>query len=81
MRRHLAGLMAAAIALAPAAASAQYYEYGPAHRSHHDHVDVYRHGGRDDVVVRRDHHHHYDYDRPVRFEGWHGHHHHHDFDD
>ncbi|AWN42570.1 hypothetical protein [Methylobacterium durans] len=80
MRRHLAGLMAAAIALAPAAASAQYYEYGPGVRRPHEHVDVYRHGDHDDVVVRRHHGHHDEYDRPAAFERR-GHHHHHDFDD
>lgn len=79
MRRHLAGLMAAAILLAPAAASAQYYErgYGFGERRPHDHVDVYRHGNHDDVVVRHHHPRREDYG-PGRFER---HHHHHDFDD
>ncbi len=79
MRTIFAGL-AAALILAPAAASAQYYEGGYGHRRPHRHVEVYRHGDHDDVVVRR-HHHHHDYDRPVRYEGWRHHHHHHDFDD
>ena len=66
-------------AFAPAAASAQYYErgYGYGERRPHDHVDVYRHGNHDDVVVRHHHPRREDYG-PGRFER---HHHHHDFDD
>ncbi|WP_375275785.1 hypothetical protein [Methylorubrum thiocyanatum] len=78
MRTIFAGL-AAALILAPAAASAQYYEAGYGYRRTHDHVEVYRHGDHDDVVVRH-HHPRPDYDRPVRHEGW-RHHHHHDLDD
>ena len=77
MRRHLAGLMAAAIVIAPAAASAQYYERGYGERRPLDHVEVYRHGDHDDVVVRH-HHTRRDEYEPRRFER---HHHHHDFDD
>jgi hypothetical protein len=76
MRTIFAGL-AAALILAPTLASAQYYEGG--YRRPHDHVEVYRHGDHDDVVVR--HHHPRDYgDRPFYGERRH-HHHHHDFDD
>ena len=75
MRTIFAGL-AAALILAPAAASAQYDEGG--YRRPHDHVEVYRHGDHDVVVVR---HHPRDYgDRPFYGERRH-HHHHHDFDD
>ena len=79
MRRHLAGLMAAAILLAPAAASAQYYERGYGYGE----LDVLaadgpcRDGNHDDVVVRHHHPRREDYG-PGRFER---HHHHHDFDD
>lgn len=78
MRRHIASLAGLALLLAPASASAQYYGERPGYDRHHGHVDVYRHGDHEDVVVRR-HHYHDDFDRPARFEE--RHHHHHDVDD
>lgn len=78
MKRHLIALAGIAIILSPAAASAQYYGYGP---PHHDHGDVRRcqHGDHDDVVVRRHRHGSWDDDRPLVFQRHHDHHH--DFDD
>ncbi|MHB2206292.1 hypothetical protein [Methylobacterium sp. CM6257] len=75
MRTILAGFTAALI-LAPAVASAQYYE-GGGYRRPHDHVEVYRHGDHEDVVVR--HHHPRRYEERRFYEEHH--HHHHDFDD
>lgn len=79
MRRHLAAVAGLAVFLTPAVASAQYYGDWPGYGRHREHVDVYRHGDHEDVVVRR-HHHHDDFDRPARFEER-RHHHHHDLDD
>lgn len=75
MRTILAGL-AAALVLAPAAASAQYYDGGYGQRRPHDHVEVYRHGDHEDVVVEHHHRRRYE-DRPFIEER---HHHHHDDD-
>lgn len=66
--------LSAALALAPVAASAQYYEGGYGPRRHHDHGEFYRH---DDVV--RSHH-------SPGYEGWRYHrerppHYHHQSDD
>jgi hypothetical protein len=43
MKLRIAGLVAAAVALAPGAASAQWYERGP-RPDHHQHWDHHRHG-------------------------------------
>lgn len=77
MRTISAGL-AVALAFAPMAASAQYYEGGYGHRRPHDHVDVYRHGEHEDIVVR--HHHPRRYEDQPFFEDR-GHHHHYHYDD
>ncbi|MER2264618.1 hypothetical protein [Methylobacterium oxalidis] len=54
MKTRLAALIATAAILVPAAATAQYDEYGPRpHRHHHEHVDVYPRGDHDHVVTRR----------------------------
>lgn len=79
MRARLFILATAAAILAPAAASAQYYEGGYGDRRPHEHVDVYRHGDHDDVVVRHHHPRRYE-DRSFYGERRH-HHHHRDFDD
>ncbi|MEE7494767.1 hypothetical protein [Methylobacterium oryzae] len=77
MKMRLVILATAAGLLAPAAASAQYYEGGYGYRRPHDHVDVYRHGDHDDDVVR---HHHPRRDEG-RFDfGEHRQRHHHDDD-
>ena len=78
MVRYLAGIAGLALLLAPMAASAQYYEGGYDQRRPHDHVDVYRHGDHEDVVVRHHHPRRYE-DRPFYEERRHDHHHH--FDD
>ncbi len=77
MKTVLAALVAV-LALAPVAASAQYDEGGYAPRRHHDHIEVYRHGNHEDVVVR--HHHPRGYEGR-RYYGERPHHHHHHFDD
>ena len=76
MRTIFAGL-AVALAFAPIAASAQYYEGGYGQRRPHDHVDVYRHGDHEDIVVRHHHPRRYE-DRPYFERRGHHHHHHHD---
>ncbi|MGY2049147.1 hypothetical protein [Methylobacterium sp. JK268] len=78
MKMRLVMLATAAALLVPAAASAQYYEGGYGYRRPHGHVDVYRHGDHDDVVVRHHHPRRYE-DRPLYGER--RHHQHHDFDD
>ncbi|WP_437871726.1 hypothetical protein ACSD7O_00580 [Methylorubrum extorquens] len=79
MNRILAALSLAGVCLAPVAASAQYYEYGPPRRHHrHEHIEVERHGDHDHVRVRR---HHGDHDHVEERVIERRHHHHHDFDD
>ncbi|TXN25063.1 hypothetical protein FV217_00540 [Methylobacterium sp. WL9] len=78
MRARIPVLAALSLILAPVAASAQYYGGGFERREDHVHVDRYRHGDHDDVVVHR-HRPHYD-ERPAYFEDRHHHHHHHDDD-
>ena len=74
MRMRFAGLVAAALLMAPA--SAQYYGGGYEDRGREVHVDRYRHGNHGDVVIhrkRRDHD-----ERGFYGERRHHHHHHHD---
>ena len=71
MSRLLPALFVSALALAPAAASAQYYA-APAYRDREVVVERYAPREREVVVVRRDYDRGYGYDRPWR----HRHHHH-----
>lgn len=77
MKRFLVTLTTAGMFLVPAAASAQYYEYGHRPRHHHEHVERYHHGDHDHVVVRR---HHGDHDDVHEHVIERRHHHHHDDD-
>jgi Ni/Co efflux regulator RcnB len=76
MRTRVLALAAATLVLSPMAASAQYYGGGYEERGRDVHVDRYRHGDHDDVVVHRDRPRYEE--RPVYFERRHHHHHHHD---
>jgi len=75
MPARISALFAVSLALAPAAASAQYYGGDFERREGHVHVDRYHHGDHDDVVVRR--HRPYYEERPVYYERRHHHHYHH----
>lgn len=78
MRKRLMGLVAASLILAPVAASAQYYGGGYEERGRDVHIDRYRHGDHDDLVIHRERR---DYDgRGFYGERRHHHHHHHDDD-
>ncbi|GJD32155.1 hypothetical protein PMNALOAF_3422 [Methylobacterium adhaesivum] len=79
MRIQRFGLALAILILAPAAASAQYYGGDFDRRGGDVHVDRYRHGDHDDIVIHRRHRVYGDraYYRERRFYDERRHHHYH----